>query len=66
LPFGRRYPSIGFSHSFCPFGKGALMKAHVASKSQLLKTTIAVRANITLNVTCGAVDENELKSEVLF
>jgi hypothetical protein len=42
------------------------MKAHVASKSQLLKTTIAVRANITLNVTCEAGGENELKSEILF
>jgi hypothetical protein len=42
------------------------MKAHVASKSQLLKPSIAVRAKITLNITCEAVGENELKSEVLF
>jgi uncharacterized membrane protein YccF (DUF307 family) len=66
LPFGRGYPSIGFKYSFCPFGKGALMKTHVTSKSQLLKTSIAVRAKITLNITCEAVGEKELKSEVLF
>jgi hypothetical protein len=66
LPFESGYPSIGFSHSFCPFGTGALIKGHVTSKSQLLKPTIAVRANITLNVTCEAVGEKELKSEVLF
>jgi hypothetical protein len=66
LPFGRGYPSIGFRYSFCPLGRGALIKAHVASKSQLLKPSIAVRAYITLNVTCGSVGEKELKSEVLF
>jgi hypothetical protein len=66
LSFGRGYLSIGFRYIFCPCGKGTLMKTHVASKFQLLKPTIAVRVNITLNVTCGAVGEIELKSEVLF
>jgi hypothetical protein len=55
LPFGRGRPSIVFIYNFCPFGGGALMKAHVASKSQLLKPTITVRANIAPNVTCEAV-----------
>ena len=46
---------MGFRYRFCPLGRGALIKAHVVSKSQLLKPSIAVRAYITLNVTCEAV-----------
>jgi hypothetical protein len=39
------------------------MKAHVASRSQLLYPTEAGRAKITINVTCEAIGEKELKSE---
>ena len=42
-----------------PLGNSALIKAHVVSKSQLMYPTEAVRAKITLNVTCEVVGEKE-------